>query len=154
ADLQASIDDYVRTAPKIGDYRNRLNPRMHALQGNADDPVPTNMGLLVAVPPPAGTGLDAFDPVVVKAVPARLRDALHREPTDDEVTAEIQTTEAKPRDEIVAELEGRASEIAAIYADAASLAESGKTDQAAARLADARKLREGVLSAWQLQNGI
>jgi predicted phage gp36 major capsid-like protein len=83
-----------------------------------------------------------------------LRDSLHREPSDDEVLAEIETTEDKARTAITNALEDRRADIAAIYADAASLAEQGKTDEAAPHLADARKLRESVIHTWHQQNGI
>jgi len=153
-DLQTSIDTYVATAPKIRDYRATLNPNMYALQGDGNDPVPTNMGLAKAVPPPTATGVDAFSPVIVKAVRARLRDALLREATDDEVVAEITTTESQQRADVVAALEGRRDDIAAIYAAAVALNQAGRTDEGAAKLREARALRESVIADWHRRHGV
>jgi len=154
ADLKESLDNYVRTAPKKSDFLPVLNPRMEALQGNPADPVPSNIGLLKTISPSPQSGLDAFSPVVVKGVQARLRDSLRREPTADEVVTEIRTVEGRQATEIGDQLDSRRAEITTIYADIASLNQQGKTGEARKRLNDLRALREAAVDSWYQTHGI
>ncbi len=154
ADLKESLDNYVRTAPKKSDFLPVLNPRMEALQGNPADPVPSNIGLLKTISPSPQSGLDAYSPVVVKGVQARLRDSLRREPTADEVVTEIRTVEGRQATEIGDQLDSRRAEITTIYADIASLNQQGKTGEARKRLNDLRALREATIDSWYQTHGI
>jgi hypothetical protein len=154
ADLKESIENYLKTAPKKRDLRAVLNPNMEVLQGDPDDPVPSHVGLLKAVPPSPQSGLDAFSPIIVRAVQRRLRHSLQREPTADEVVNEITTVESKQATDIGNQLESRRAEIAAMYAEIASFNQQGKTDEARKRLADLRALREGTIASWYQQQGI
>ena len=154
ADLMESIDNYVRTAPKKGEYRGVLNPRMEALQGDPADPVPSHVGLLKAAPTLPQSGLDAFSPIVVKAAQARLRETLRRDPTTDEVVNEIQNVENKQASDIGDQLESRHGEIAAMYSEIASLNQQGKTNDVRKRLGDLRTLRQDVIASWQQEHGI
>jgi len=154
SDLMESIDNYVRTAPKKSDYRAVLNPRMEALQGDPADPVPSHVGLLKAAPPPPQSGLDAFSPIVVKVVQARLREALRRDPTPDEVVNEIRNVENNQANDIGDQLESRHAEIAAMYSEIASLNQHGKTNEARQRLADLRKLRADAIASWYQAHGV
>jgi len=154
ADLQESINNYLRAAPKKSDFRAVLNLKMEALQGDPNDPVPSHIGLLRAMPPSPQSGLDAFSPIIVKAVQARLRDSLRREPTADEVVNEIRTVEGKQVTEIGDQLESRRAEIAAMYAEIASLNQRGKTGEARKRLGDLQILREGAIASWYQTQGI
>src|SRR5215470_4866799 len=105
ADLQESINHYLQTAPKKGDLRAVLNPKMEVLQGNPGDPVPPNVGVLTPATGPQPSGLDAYSPIIVKAVQARLRDALGRDPTTDEVIGEVNTTESQQGNDVTAQLQ-------------------------------------------------
>jgi len=154
ADLKESLDNYLRTAPKKSDFRTVLNPRMEALQGNPSDPVPSNIGLLKGMSPSPQSGLDAFSPIVVRAVQSGLRESLRREPTADEVVTEIRTVEGRQATEIGDQLDSRRGEIAAIYADIASLNQQGKTGEARKRLNDLRALREAAVDSWYQTHGI
>ena len=154
ADLQESIDNHVKTAPKKRDFLALLNPKMEVLQGDPGEPVPSNAGLLKPVPAPALTGLDAYSPIIVKAVQARLRDSLQREPTADEVIHEITTVESQQITDISNQLQSRHDEIAGIYAEIASLNQQGKTDDARKRLDDLRMLRESTIASWYQQHAI
>jgi len=104
--------------------------------------------------PSPQSGLDAFSPIVVKAVQARLRESLRREPTADEVVTEIRTVEGRQATEIGDQLDSRRGEIAAIYADIASLNQQGKTGEARKRLNDLRALREAAVDSWYQTHGI
>lgn len=154
ADLLESIENYSTTAPKKRVFRSVLNPNMEALQGDPDEPVPSNIGLLKAVPPPPRSGLEAFSPIVVKAVQARLRDSLHREPTVDEIANDIAAMENRQIIDISDELESRRAEIAGIYTDIAALNRQQKTDEARQKLAALRMLRRSAIASWYQAHGM
>jgi hypothetical protein len=154
ADLQASIDDYVRRAPKLKDLRGRLDPNIEALQGDPADPAPTNLALLTPVPDSTLTGLDALSPIVVKAVQARLVESLHREPTANEVVKEIAAVENKQATDVSDALEDRHAEIAALYAEIASLNRQGNAAEARKRRDDLQAIRAEAIAAWYAQHGI
>lgn len=154
ADFQRSIDHYVATAPKKKDYLQAgLNPKMSELQGDRNDPVPTSLGLLKSAPAPTATGLDALSPIAVSATKAKLRDKLQREPTTNDVLNAI-AAEDQARLALGDMLEMHRAEIAAIYADVASLRKQGKTNQVVQRLKDLRQQRAAVLDQWHQQQGI
>jgi hypothetical protein len=128
--------------------------RRRRLATFAINPVPSNIALLKTTPPSPQSGLDAFSPIIVKMVQARLRDSLQREPTADEVVNEIRMVENKQVTEIGDQLESRHGEIAAIYAEIASLNHQRKTGDAQKRLGDLRVLREGTIDSWYQAQGI
>lgn len=154
ADLQESISNYVRTAPKKGDFRAVLDPRMEVVQGDPGDPVPSNLGLLEPATGSQPSGLDAYSPIIVKAVQARLRESLGRDPTTNEVVDEITTAESKQGSDIVAELQNRQSEITSRYAEIATLNQQGNENEVRKRLNHLRLLREGISAAWYQQQGV
>ncbi len=154
ADLLAAVDTWRRTAPKKRDFLAVLNPRMELLQGDPEEPVPSNAGLLTVVQEAPATGLAAYSPIIVRAVQARLRASLRREPTDDEVIEQITTVESQQNADISEVLLGHHEEIAALHREIAALNQQGKTDEVRQRQRALRSIRAGVLATWEQQHGV